>query len=336
MSDKNLTQQNWTPWHNLLHKAILSNKTLIPNGANILIAVSGGQDSMALLNLFCDIKEHHNWSISVWHGNHQWHKQSSKYAFELNNYCKKKNIEFYSDKTLKENISSEGKARDWRYEKLSERAKKLLMEEKIEKNIYILTGHTNTDNAETFLLNLARGSSYAGLSHIKQKRLLERNIFLIRPILIFSREDTKEFCKKMNIPVWEDPTNSDLKIKRNLVRQKIIPTLESIYPGCSERINNFAIKMSNYNNERNDLGKLASLCCTDKNGLNRNLLNSLCLEARSTILNKFLKENCTKQLNSNHLSHIASRIFNKNSGKIDLPEGLKIIWDKNYINIERD
>ena len=61
----------------------------------------------------------------------------------------------------------------------------------------------------------------------------------------------------MNIPVWVDPTNSDLKIKRNLVRQKIIPTLESIYPGCSERINNFSQKMSKYNNERNDLSELA-------------------------------------------------------------------------------
>ena len=59
--------------------------------------------------------------------------------------------------------------------------------------IYLLTGHTNTDNAETFFLNLARGSNYAGLSYIDKKRLLENNIFLIRPFLIFSREDTKEF-----------------------------------------------------------------------------------------------------------------------------------------------
>ena len=46
----------------------------------------------------------------------------------------------------------------------------------------------------------------------------------------------------MKIPVWEDPTNSDLKLKRNLVRKKIIPTLEVIYPGCSARINNFSQK----------------------------------------------------------------------------------------------
>ena len=65
----------------------------------------------------------------------------------------------------------------------------------------------------------------------------------------------------MKIPVWEDPTNSDLKLKRNLVRKKIIPALEVIYPGCSDRINNFTQKMSKYNNERNDLSELAYLYC---------------------------------------------------------------------------
>ena len=329
----NSTQKNWTSWHHLLHKEMLSNKKLIPKGANILISVSGGQDSMALLNLINDLKIQYNWSISVWHGDHQWHDKSSIYALELKSYCEKKNIPFYSDRANKDNISSEEKARDWRYKKLSNKAKNLLIE-KQQNNFYLLTGHTNTDNAETFILNLARGSSYAGLSHIKSKRLLEHKIFLIRPILIFSREDTKEFCKKMKIPVWEDPTNSDLTIKRNLVRQKIIPALESIYPGCSARINNFAKEMRSYNNERNDLSKLAYLNCKDTQGVKRVLLNSLCLEARSTILNRFLKEKCKKQLSSKNLAYLASSIFKKNTGQIDLPEGLKITWDKNFINFE--
>ena len=60
----------------------------------------------------------------------------------------------------------------------------------------------------------------------------------------------------MKIPVWEDPTNSDLKLKRNLVRKIIIPTLEIIYRGCYERINNFP-KISKYNNECKDFSELA-------------------------------------------------------------------------------
>ena len=72
MSNKNLTQKNWTSWHHILHKEILGDKTLIPDGANLLIAVSGGQDSMALLNLINDMKRQHNWVVNVWHGDHQW------------------------------------------------------------------------------------------------------------------------------------------------------------------------------------------------------------------------------------------------------------------------
>ncbi len=335
MSDKNLPKQNWTSWHHLLHKKILSNKTFIPQGANLLLAVSGGQDSMALLHLFNDLKQKHSWSISVWHGDHNWHEKSSKYASELKNYCDDKEISFFFDKANKENIYSEEKARNWRYKKLIDRAKKLLVNTQQE-NLYLLTGHTSTDNAETFILNLARGSNYAGLSIIESKRLLENQIYLIRPILIFSREDTKQFCESLKIPIWVDPTNSNLKIKRNLIRQIIFPNLESIYPGCSEKINIFSQKMNSYNNERNDLCELAYKYCKDNNGLKRDLLNAMCLEARCTILNRFLKEICIKQFSSKSLSYLADSISKKDKGKIDLPEDLKIIWDKNYVYIQKN
>ena len=335
MSNENLTQKNWTSWHHMLHKELLSDKKLIPNGAKLLIAVSGGQDSMALLNLINDMKNQHNWFVHVWHGDHQWHEKSEKYAIELKSYCDKKNISFFCDRANKKSISSEEKARDWRYKKLSERANQLLSENSQNIDIYLITGHTSTDNAETFLLNLARGSNYAGLSYIEKKRLLENNIYLIRPLLIFSRENTKSICELMNIPIWEDPSNLDLKIKRNLIRNKIIPNFETMYPGYSKRINSFAEKMSNYNKEQYDLGKLAYLACQDEKGIKRELLNSLCVEARCTILNIFMKKNCTKQLNSNNINGLASSIFEKNKGQINLPERLKIIWDKEYINLEK-
>ena len=335
MSSQNLSQQNWTSWHHMLHKEILGNKNLIPDGANLLLAVSGGQDSMALLNLINDMKTQHNWFVHVWHGDHQWHEKSEKYAIELKSYCDKKNISFFCDRANKKSISSEEKARDWRYKKLSERANQLLSENSKNIDIYLMTGHTSTDNAETFLLNLARGSNYAGLSYIEKKRLLENNIYLIRPLLIFSRENTKSICESMNIPIWEDPSNLDLKIKRNLIRNKIIPNFETMYPGYSKRINSFAEKMSNYNKEQYDLGKLAYLACQDEKGIKRELLNSLCVEARCTILNIFMKKNCTKQLNSNNINGLASSILEKNKGQINLPERLKIIWDKEYINLEK-
>ena len=170
---------------------------------------------------------------------------------------------------------------------------------------------------------------------MKKNRLLDRHLYLVRPLLIFTRQDTREFCKLMNIPIWEDPTNSDLKIKRNLIRKKIIPLFETIYPGCTNRINNFAEKMSNYNNEQNDLGNLAYLSCKDRKGIKRYVLNSLCIEARSTILNTYLRKNCSKQISSKNINQIAYSIYENNKGQINLPERLKIIWNKEYINLEK-
>ena len=108
-----------------------------------------------------------------------------------------------------------------------------------------------------------------------------------------------------------------------------------MYPGCSERINNFSQKMSNYNNERNDLSELAFLYCKDEKGINRNVLNSLCIEARCTILNRFLREITTKQCGSKNLKKLATSIYEKNKGQINLQEFLKIVWNKNNIYFEK-
>ena len=94
--------------------------------------------------------------------------------------------------------------------------------------------------------------------------------------------------------------------------------------------------MSKYNNERNDLCELAYLYCKDAKGINRNLLNSMCIEARCTILNRFLKEISTKQYSSKNLAKIAISIYETNKGQVSLQEFLKIIWDKNYINFENN
>ena len=88
-----ISKQNWSKWHHIFHKAILSDPTFIPKGTNLLIAVSGGQDSMALLNLLHDIQGHHEWTIYVWHGDHKWHKKSKHFAEALKSYCKSKKLE---------------------------------------------------------------------------------------------------------------------------------------------------------------------------------------------------------------------------------------------------
>ncbi len=328
------SKNNWTNWHHKFHKQFLHDEEFIPNGSNLLIAVSGGQDSMAMLTLIDDIKNQHDWKINVWHGDHQWHKDSSLFANQLENYCKKKGISFYLDIANSKKIESEDKARSWRYEKLCKTVEKLFLNENSVGGWYILTGHTSSDNTETFLLNLARGSNYAGLSGIPRKRVLNDKYLLIRPILIFNRKDTYSICQSMNIHYWEDPTNLDLSIKRNLIRHKVLPYLDEIYPGYTNKINQFVGRMNNYNIEQADLCKLAIETCKNSEGYKREIINTLGLDARCTILNTIIKEKCTKQISSENIATISIEIFKRNNGQINLPNGLKILWNKHTIRLE--
>ena len=329
----NKLKNNWTNWHHIFHQSILNNKNFMPNGINLLISVSGGQDSMALMTLLDDIKVHHNWSLNVWHGNHKWHNKSDEFAKELENYCFQKKIIFYQDSADEIDISTEEKARKWRYQKLYEKASGICAKKNIHNNFYVVTGHTSTDNTETFFLNLARGSNTSGLGGIPSKRLLKEDYFLVRPLMIFSRDDTTAICKNLKIPFWVDPTNSDTQLKRNLIRYKVIPELEKIHPRCSYRINNFIEKMKNFNEERSDLCQLALKSCLCEHGIRRATLNDLGDQARATLLYSLLSTKCKKQISAKNIDDLSKQIFKKNSGEKYFSNGVKVIWNKNFIKI---
>ena len=329
----NKLKNNWTNWHHIFHQSILNSVNFMPNGIHLLISVSGGQDSMALLTLLNDIKEHHNWSLYVWHGNHKWHNESELFAMELQNYCLQKEIIFYKDSADEIDVSTEEKARKWRYQKLYEQASEICSKINHENDLYVVTGHTSTDNTETFLLNLARGSNFNGLGGIPRKRLLNEDYFLVRPLMIFSREDTKAICRKLKIPFWVDPTNSNTQLKRNSIRHKVIRELEDIYPGCSNRISNFIEKMKSYNQERSDLCELAIKSCLCDEGIRRATLNELGEQARATLLYSLLCTKLKKQISSKNIEKLSKQIFNKTSGQQFFSNGVKVIWNKNFIRI---
>ena len=329
----NKLKTNWTHWHHVFHQSILNNENFIPNDINLLISVSGGQYSMALMTLLDDIKEKHNWSLNVWHGNHKWHHESEEFAKELQNYCCQKKIIFYQDSVGEIDISTEEKARKWRYQKLYEKAAEICSKDKNPNKVYVVTGHTCTDNTETFLLNLARGSNFRGLGGIPRKRQLNKNYFLVRPLMIFSRNDTTAICKELKIPFWVDPTNSDIQLKRNLIRHKVIHELEEIYPGCSYRINNLTEKMKNYSQERSELCELAIKSCLSDDGIRRTILNDLGEQTRATLLHALLSKKCKKQICSKNIDNLSKQIFKKNSGEKCFSNGVKVIWNKNFIRI---
>ncbi len=334
MPISNSHKKPWSKWHERMHKNLKDNQDLLPAGSCLLLSISGGQDSMALLKIIIDLKRIYNWHLHVWHGDHGWHNESSKICQELNQWCQTQNLPFYYVKTNQELISSEEKARNWRYQKLIEQAESLTKDNPSLPCKYVLTGHTGSDRAETFLMNLARGAHLKGLSSLKESRSLTDKIKLIRPMIGFDRKETIEICNYMNLPIWIDPSNSDIKLSRNRVRKEIIPILENLHPGSSIRIANLADKLSSLNDDQNQLTILAIEAIKTPEGINRVKLEKLSIKAKSMIFARWLADSSVPFISSNQLIELSKKVEKgKPPGSIQLANSYEIKWNKNYIQL---
>jgi tRNA(Ile)-lysidine synthase len=195
-------------------------------GDTVLVAVSGGADSLALAHaLSIESKEFVVTVVGVT-VDHQLQEQSGTQAqkvmeqlknFGLDCIIKKVNVDMQN--------GLEASARKARYEALQEVAK--------EKNaVAVFLGHTRDDQAETVLLGLARGSgtrSLSGMAH--------HNGLYIRPLLEITRMQNEIYCKELNLQFWNDPHNENPDFSRVRVRNEALPVLEkSIGPGIAEAL----------------------------------------------------------------------------------------------------
>jgi len=194
----------------------------------VLLAVSGGMDSMTMLSLFTRGR----FSFGVAHCNFQLRGNDSDLdeAF-VESEAAKTGIPFYSKKfstaeyAKVKNISIQMAARELRYDWFSD----LLKEEGYD---YIATAHHLDDQEETFFINLLRSSGIAGFHGINVK-----SPHVIRPLLFASRKQIENYVKKNSLPFREDKTNKETKYLRNRIRQKLIPLLRDISPGFSGTLN---------------------------------------------------------------------------------------------------
>jgi len=193
----------------------------------ILLAVSGGIDSMVMLHLF--IKANHN--ISVAHCNFRLRgAESDEDERFIEELCRSYNLKFYKKRfhtagyASDKGISIQMAARDLRYE--------WLRQVREENDLDLLaTGHNLNDNAETILINMSRGTGISGLTGIKSK-----SDHIIRPLLFASRQMISQYADQNTITFREDSSNIQTKYTRNKIRHKIIPVLEQINPSVIHSI----------------------------------------------------------------------------------------------------
>ena len=154
---------NWTYLHAQVHRTLLY-RQILPSNQRLLVAVSGGQDSLCLIKLLLDFQPKWGWNLAIVHCDHRWRSDSQASANHVEQLAKNWGISYYL-KTASDIPKTEAAARQWRYQALTEIA--------IAHNYpYIVTGHTASDRAETLLYNLIRGSGADGLSALTWTRPL--------------------------------------------------------------------------------------------------------------------------------------------------------------------
>ncbi|KKZ15349.1 MAG: hypothetical protein TH68_00815 [Candidatus Synechococcus spongiarum 142] len=210
---------SWSRWHHRLHKSLLASPTLLPSRASLLVAVSGGQDSLCLLRLLQDLQRLHHWSLQVFHGDHRWRPDSAANAEHVQSLCATWGLAFHLE--VAPHLASEAAARQWRYGRASSLCRHLGCR-------YLVTGHTATDRSETLLFHLCRGSGSRGLGSLRPQRQLAPDVQLTRPLLHFSRQDTLQCCQALQLPIWADASNEEQRFTRNRIRKRVLPELEQV------------------------------------------------------------------------------------------------------------
>jgi len=329
--------QRWGPDHLRLHRHLLRHPELLPAGATLLLALSGGQDSMALLALLHDLGRLHHWSLQLWHGDHRWRPDSSHQAAELERWTAALGLELHIDTwepaatRSDPNPRSEAGARQWRYGQLEARARTLGAS-------HVVTAHTASDRAETLLLHLARGSHRRGLASLRRQRPLSPGaedtapILLSRPLLTFSRADTARLCSELELPVWIDPSNSDRRFSRNRIRAEALPVLEELHPGAAQRISALAERLVEEVNDRDALVDLA-LQALDAGGPNQALQRpELVRQAPATqrqLLHRWLERFSGQTLTARQLEDLLPRLqAGQPPGTTALRTGWQLRWDR--------
>lgn len=205
---------------------------LLPRGANILAACSGGPDSLALVDLLFEYQQAGEIELVVVHFNHGLRGDASDQDAEfVRQFCIERGLTCFSGSAdLPEMLRAQGGsleelARHLRYRYLRQVAAKL-------GGGWIATGHHRDDQAETVLLNLLRGSGGRGLG-----AMLPLNGDVVRPLLCLTRSEVEAYCRQRNLQPRTDASNADVDFLRNRLRHELLPALKKRYnPGLTETL----------------------------------------------------------------------------------------------------
>lgn len=262
------------------------------DNCKVVVGYSGGRDSTTLLHLLSKK------DVFPIYCNHKWEKDiDPPLPCEI----------IHADRP----VVTESSAREWRYKVLLEVCRKK------GGNTVLAVGHTASDRVETMLYNLARGSSLRGLCTPKEVSYRE-GVKIIRPLLKWSREETKQYCLDHSLPYIDDPYNASIKSKRVFIRNKIIPHLKELHKGAISRM---ALTSEELEEDNDFMETLAQKEFLSRLDLNRLDLSGLHIAIKRRIIRVFLKTIS----NSNPTRKTITKVLSNQ--KTQVKGGFTIVWE---------
>ena len=249
-------------------------------GKKVVVACSGGKDSIALLSCLCGLREELSLTLFAAHFNHGLRgEESDRDEKFVASFCEKEGVPLFLGRedvkafAKEKKLSLEAAAREVRYRFLFSVS---------EDADWILTAHTASDQAETVLFRLIRGSGLKGL-----RGILETRGKLFRPMLSITEEEVREYLTAFSIPYVEDSTNACESYTRNRIRHRILPEIRKINPSFEDSVLRLVASASEDEEYLSSLAEDGLKKALLNGRLRRDVLISLPLPVRKRVLSLY-------------------------------------------------
>ncbi len=309
----------------------LENDIFIENNLSVVVACSGGPDSMALLDILLKLRDKRKINIICAHVNHKLRIESEQEKIDVENFCENNEIIFeYMEITKYDKDNFHAQARNIRYNFFDELMKKY-------NSKYLFTAHHGDDLIETILMRISRGSTvkgYSGFGKITKKS----NYYLVKPLIYVTKQQLLEYVKDNDIKYAVDKSNEKSVYTRNRYRKNILPFLKEENNNIHLKYLKFSEQLIKYENyiQKEVKRIIPEVIINDR--LNVEKFNNMDIVIQEEII-RYMLENIYKSdisvICNSHINQILLLLeSNKPNAFINLPNGIRVIKEYNelYIN----